>query len=201
MTFDKSSWNNWGNSMAKTLEITNENRDLYGGDYRIRQASTDKYGNVNRTKPTNTTMTIANFGPGDIINKSNPELEFAVTPVEMSGSPSANTIRMYMVQQGYQFCNYDEWDLRPSLRDIWLKDAEGKIASSGGAGYTLALMWCPKEKVEARAAETRRFSDEIEGQFKETLALDSDRLKHAGAVDAWASFENEVKESRASNRR
>ena len=186
--------------MAKQVEITDANRDLYGGDYRIRQASMDKHGNINKAKPSNTVMTIGSFGPGDIINKSNVELEFAVTPVEMSGSPSANTIRMYMVQQGYQFCDADEWDLRPSYRDIWKKDSEGKISSSSGGGYTLSLMWCPKEKVEERAAETRRFSDEIEGNFKDALAVDADKMKQSGGITAWAAFENE-ESSRRANRR
>lgn len=160
------------------IKITPENRAQYGGDYRIRKALTMPDGTLSPSRPANWRSLIPTE-PGAIINKQKPEIEVAIIPVEMSNFPAANTQRLQMLDVGYRFCIFDEWDLAPRYKEIWEKSADGKIVSNAGGNYALALMWCPKDLVEAREQEHMKWSDEIEQTFEEKLMQTQDEFNRA----------------------
>jgi len=161
--------------MADVIRITEENRHLYGGDFRTRRALTLKNGSFAPGKPVNKRSLIPTE-PGAIINKKNPELRHAIMAIELSNFPAANTQRLQYIDIGFKYCSFDEWDLAPRFRDFWEKSAEGKIVSNAGGSYALALMWCPAEIVEAREKDFQRWTEEIEETFEEKLSKTVDEF-------------------------
>jgi hypothetical protein len=155
--------------MAETIRITEENRHLYGGDFRTRRSLTLPNGQYAPGKPINKRSLIPTE-PGAIIYKKNPEMRHAIIAVELSNFPAANTQRLQYVDIGFKFCSFDEWDLASRFKDIWEKSADGKIVSNAGGNYALALMWCPAELVEDREKEFFAYSDEIEETFEQKLS-------------------------------
>lgn len=148
------------------------NRRQFGGDFRMRAALTRPDGSLMPM----TQQTLIPTGPGDIINKLNPALEHAITAVELSNAPAAATQRLQIIDAGYRYCDFKDWDLSERYRQIWEEGADGKIVTDAGGNYALALMWCPKEVVDARHASYLIWSDEIEKTYEQKLEETIDKF-------------------------
>lgn len=154
-----------GEAQAATPKYNETTRVQFGGDFRMRAALRRPDGSMVRMQQ----KTLIPSGPGDIIHRANPALEFAVSAVELSNAPAAATQRLQLLDDGYRFCIWGEWDLSERYRNIWEEGADGKIVTDAGGGYGLALMWCPRELVEKRHDSYRAWSDEVEKTFEQRM--------------------------------
>lgn len=176
----------------KSKAYTDETRHQFGGDFRARRALRLRDGSLSPRKPKNKRSLIPSE-PGGIINKSNPELEIAITAVELSNFPSANTQRLQMIEMGWRYCQFDEWDIAPRFREIWERSSEGKIVSNAGGGYSLALVWCPADSVRSREKEMLEWSDKVEETFESKLASHQDHFDQiTGQKDSRRLMEQAV---------
>lgn len=152
---------------------TEETRSQFGGDYRMREALRRPDGSI----APQSQATLVPTGPGDSIYKPNPALEFALHAVELSSNaPAAATQRLQLIDMGYRFCDFKDWDLSERYRQIWEEGADGKVVTDAGGGFSLALMWCPKDLVVKRHEGYRVWSDEVEKTYEEKIGATAEEF-------------------------
>lgn len=116
-----------------TIEITPENRDLYGGDIEITSTVPAKHPKMNiplsglRRDVRGAAMQFRTFYKGDIIFKNDPTLNYNFTWWPDDGSNESRRLYMlYKLEKGFTECEAKDWDLRPELRQF-IKEVNGRL--------------------------------------------------------------------------
>lgn len=147
-----------------TIEITPENRNQFGGDCALLETMRDKHGNVfNITRDQMDYLDTMSPLRGDLIYKADPTFEYNTVWFEENDSPNSRKDWMYFtVNKGFEVAQYDEWDIRPELRNVWHRDAAGRITlGPSGKGSATILMVRSKQRWAEEQRKLHRVTDQI----------------------------------------
>jgi hypothetical protein len=187
-------------------DINATNRDEFGGDYELILTTIDEYGNRHSAKREDSEhLDSLSVLPGDIIFKENPALQFNFRWHTKDKSVNSKREWAYLtMKKGFEPCQYDAFDIRPELQQLWVRTVEGHIALS--SDDTTILMFRSAERyAQEKAKELARQASVLNPNLGAGEAINSMtaqlRRDTGTSVESFGKLELETNAPSANRRR